>query len=166
MPKHQISLLSSWGVTSILVTLTGIQLSQLQINSLQHLNTRNFSTLLMIIHFLSMWKPLLDPYLGRSWICYCHNLSTYPNIIGATSNVSGLSNHLAVIFEVNLKPTRSIKPPHKVYFYNKANFDGLRKLMSDSWSAFFASKPEERSVEENWNMFETSLIAGMCHFIP
>ena len=24
----------------------------------------------MIIHFLSMWKPLLDPYLGRSWICY------------------------------------------------------------------------------------------------
>lgn len=38
-------------------------------------------------------------------------LSTYPNAISDTSNVSGLSDHLAVIFEVNLKPTRSVKPP-------------------------------------------------------
>ena len=38
--------------------------------------------------------------------------------------------------------------------------------MSDSSSAFFASKPEERSIEENWNMFKTSLTAGMCQFIP
>ena len=38
--------------------------------------------------------------------------------------------------------------------------------MSDSSSAFFALKPEERSIEENWNMFKTSLAAGMCQFIP
>jgi len=38
--------------------------------------------------------------------------------------------------------------------------------LSDSSSAFFASKPEERSFEENWNMFKTSLTAGMCQFIP
>ena len=67
-------------------------------------------------------------------------LATYPNAIGDTSNVSGLSDHLAVIFEVNLKPTRSVKPPHKVYLYNKANFDGLREFMSDSSSAFFCIK--------------------------
>ena len=93
-------------------------------------------------------------------------LAPYPNAIGDTSNVSGLSDHLAVIFEVNLKPTRSVKPPHKVYLYNKANFDGLTEFMSDSSSAFFASKPEERSIEENWNMFKTSLTAGMCQFTP
>ena len=81
-------------------------------------------------------------------------LSTYPNAISDTPNVSGMSDHLAVIFEVNLKPTRSVKPPHKVYLYNKANFDDLREFMSES------------SVEENWDMFKTSLIAGMCQFIP
>ena len=71
-------------------------------------------------------------------------LSTYPNAVGDTSNVSGLSDHLAVVFEINLKLTRSVKPPHKVYLYNKGSFDGLREFMSDSSSAFFASKPEER----------------------
>lgn len=63
-------------------------------------------------------------------------LSTYPHAISDTSNVSGLSDHLAVIFEVNLKPTRSVKPPYKVYLYNKANFDGLREFMSDSYLHF------------------------------
>ena len=67
-------------------------------------------------------------------------LSTYPNAISDTPNVSGMSDHLAVIFEVNLKPTRSVKPPHKVYLYNKANFDDLREFMSES------------SVEENWDL--------------
>ena len=93
-------------------------------------------------------------------------LTTYPNAISGTSNVTGLSDHLAVIFEVNLKPTRSVKPPHKVYLYNKANFDGLREFMSDLSSAFFASKPEEKSIEENWNMFKISLLTGMSQFIP
>ena len=94
-------------------------------------------------------------------------LAIYPNAISGTSNVTGLSDHLAVIFEVNLKPTRSVKPPHKVYLiYNKANFDGLRDFMSDSSYAFFASKPEEKSIEENWNMFKISLLTGMSQFIP
>ena len=90
-------------------------------------------------------------------------LTTYPNAVGDPSTITGLSDHLAVVFEVNLKPTRSVKPPHKVYLYNKANFPGLRTFMSDSSSTFFASKPEERSVEENWDMFKTSLTAGMSH---
>jgi len=59
-----------------------------------------------------------------------------------------------------------VKPPHKAYLYNKANLPGLRKFMSESSSTFFASKPEERSVEENWNMFKTSLTTGMVQFIP
>ena len=56
-------------------------------------------------------------------------LSTYPDAISDASNVSGLSDHLAVIFEVNLKPARSVKPPHNVYLYNKAKFDGLREFV-------------------------------------
>lgn len=92
--------------------------------------------------------------------------ATYPNAIGEPSSETGLSDHTAVIFEVNLKPTRSVTPPHKVYLYNKANLPGLRKFMSESSSTFFASKPEERSVDVNWNMFKTSLSTGMFQFIP
>ena len=52
-------------------------------------------------------------------------LSTYPNSVSNVFTSSGLSDHLAVIFEINLKPLRSTKPPHKAYIYKKANFDGL-----------------------------------------
>ena len=38
--------------------------------------------------------------------------------------------------------------------------------MSKSSSEFFASTPEARSVEENWNMFKTSSTSGMSQFIP
>ena len=41
-------------------------------------------------------------------------LSTYPNSVSNVSASSGLSDHLAVTFEINLKPYRLTKPPHKV----------------------------------------------------
>ena len=37
--------------------------------------------------------------------------------------------------------------------------------MSDS-SSFFSSNPEKRTVDENWDMFKTSLTTGMSQFIP
>lgn len=52
-------------------------------------------------------------------------LSTYPNSVSNVFMSSGWCNHLALIFEINLKPLRSTKPPHKAYIYKKANFDGL-----------------------------------------
>ncbi|XP_048586113.1 uncharacterized protein LOC125568277 [Nematostella vectensis] len=93
-------------------------------------------------------------------------LTTYPNVIVNTSTASGLSDHLAVIFEVNLKPSRSLKPPHKVYQYKKANFPDLCKFMSDSSTTFFSTNPEKRTVEENWVLFKTSLSTGISQFIP
>lgn len=42
-------------------------------------------------------------------------LSTFPNSVGDLSTTTGLIDQLAVIFEINLKPTNTSKPPHKVY---------------------------------------------------
>ena len=63
-------------------------------------------------------------------------LSTYPNSVSNVFTSSGLSDHLAVIFEINLKPLRSNKPPLKAYIYKKANFDGLNYFISKSSSEF------------------------------
>ncbi|PFX13965.1 putative RNA-directed DNA polymerase from transposon X-element [Stylophora pistillata] len=40
------------------------------------------------------------------------------------------------------------------------------KLTNYSSSKLFTSDPEKRTVEENWNMFKTSLTTGMSQFIP
>ena len=93
-------------------------------------------------------------------------LSTYPNSVQDITTACGISDHLAVVFEVNLKPTRTVKPPHKVYSYKKANFEGLNEHMRKSSSVFFSSNPQDRSVEENWNIFKKDLSDGMSQFIP
>ena len=93
-------------------------------------------------------------------------LSTYPNSVLNTTTVSGISDHLAVVFEVNLKQSRVVKPPHKIYNYKKADFNGLNDHMLNSSSLFFSSNPENRSVEENWISFKHALSDGINQFIP
>lgn len=92
-------------------------------------------------------------------------LSTYPNSVSNVSTSPGLSDHLAVTFEINLKPHRSTKPPHKVYVYKKANFDSLNDFISKS-SDFFASNPWGNSAEQNWNSFKHAVTSGISQFIP
>ena len=78
-----------------------------------------------------------------------------------------MSNHHIVNFELNLKPHRpATKPPHKVYIYKKANFDGLNDFITKSSYEFFASNPWENSVEQNWNTFKHAVTAGISQFIP
>ena len=93
-------------------------------------------------------------------------LSTYPNSVSNVFMSSGLRDHLAVIFEINLKPLRSTKPPHKAYIYKKANFDGLNDFISKSSSEFFASNPCGNPVEQNWNSFKHAVTTGISQFIP
>ena len=60
-----------------------------------------------------------------------------------------MSDHLAILFHLNVKDSRSFKPPHKIFDYKRAYFDGLRKSMSDSAETFFASAPQNFAVEDN-----------------
>ena len=61
-----------------------------------------------------------------------------------------MSDHLAILFHLNVKDSRSFKPPHKIFDYKRADFDGLRKSMYDSAETFFASAPQNFAVEDNW----------------
>jgi exonuclease III len=39
---------------------------------------------------------------------------------------SGMSDHSLVLFDVNARPTRVKKPPHKIFLYNKADPEGMK----------------------------------------
>ena len=77
-----------------------------------------------------------------------------------------MSDHLAILFHLNVKDSRSFKPPHKIFDYKRADFDDLRKSMSDSAETFFASAPQNFAVEDNWPLFKTTLTKGMVNYIP
>ena len=77
-----------------------------------------------------------------------------------------MSDHLAVLFNINIKAAKSPKPPHRVYVYKRANFDELNKSMLHSSEEFFASNPENFSVEENWSTFKSTLAKAINDYIP
>ncbi|XP_068723904.1 uncharacterized protein [Montipora capricornis] len=85
--------------------------------------------------------------------------SSYPHVISEVHSVPGMSDHLAILFHINVKVTRSLKPPHKV-------FEGLRKTMSGCAETFFASAPQNFAVEDNWSLFKTTLTQAMLNYIP
>ena len=72
-----------------------------------------------------------------------------------------MNDHLAVLFNINIKEAKSPKPPHK-----RANFDGLNESMLHSSEEFCASNPENFSVEENWSTFKSTLAKAINDYIP
>ena len=56
------------------------------------------------------------------WTSYS---ASNPNIVTSVEVVPGMSDHLAILTTVNIRPKAHTKPPHKVYRYKSANFDGV-----------------------------------------
>lgn len=92
--------------------------------------------------------------------------SSYPNVISHIA--TEMSDHLAILFQIkfNVKASRLFKPPHKIFDYKRADFDGLSKSMSNSEENFLASAPQNFAVEDNWSLFKTTLIKAMVNYIP
>ena len=91
--------------------------------------------------------------------------SSYPHVISDVHTVPGMSDHLVILFYINVKAARSFLPPHKVFDYKRADFEGLKKTMSDSAENFFASAPQNFAVEDNWSLFKTTLTKAMVNYI-
>ena len=75
--------------------------------------------------------------------------SSYPNVISDVHTIPGMSDHLAILFRINVIDSRSFKPPHKIFDHKRVDFDGLKKSMSDSAENVLASAPQNFAVEDN-----------------
>ena len=76
-----------------------------------------------------------------------------------------MSDHLAVLTTLDVRPKPYIKAPHKVHLYKRGNFDGLREDMSNM-SQSFLLKASTRSTNENWTVFKESLTDAIKKHIP
>ena len=54
-------------------------------------------------------------------------LSSVPSLVSNAQVKSGMRDHDIVLFNINVKPKRFSRPPHKVYLYDKADMTALRK---------------------------------------
>ena len=81
--------------------------------------------------------------------------TTQPDLIKGTYVVPGMSDHNAVIWDINFKTKPSLNPPRSVYLiYKCADMGGLQEQLRNSHTSFQASDPSTKSVEENWTQFK------------
>ncbi len=52
------------------------------------------------------------------------------NIISNIRMDTGVSDHLILLFDMNMQPKRQNKPPHKAYTYKKADNEGLTSWLN------------------------------------
>ncbi len=111
----------------------------------------------------NMQQEVSRPESGK---CLDLVITNKPTTIDNCTTIPGMSDHNAVRFNVNTKPQRAEKPPHKVYQYNKCDIEGLKNELTKITVEFFSSNPAARSVNENWTLFRSKVLEAMDKFIP
>ena len=92
--------------------------------------------------------------------------TTHPDLIVNTFVVPGMSEHSAVICDINFKLTPPKVPQRTVYVYKKADMEGLKLDLEQSFETLLASEPSKKTVEENWVDFKTTLVSTSKKHIP
>ena len=93
--------------------------------------------------------------------------STNPNLVSRIEVVPGMSDHLAVLTTLDVRPKQhSNKLSHTVYKYKSANFEGLRADMAAYAAMFLMENPTSRTTEENWKSFKSALHQAIIKQVP
>jgi hypothetical protein len=89
-----------------------------------------------------------------------------PDLIKDTTVSSGQSDHDIVTANIPLRLCYKKQPGRKVYDFKKGNHEAFIQDMKSFISRFFDSKPEDRSVEENWCLFKNTLLSTAEKHFP
>ena len=72
-------------------------------------------------------------------------LCSSPNLVKSVEVIPGMSDHRAVLTTLDVRPKPYIKKPHNVLLYRKADFEGLRRDMSDFSQLFLSPGMDSRT---------------------
>lgn len=79
-------------------------------------------------------------------------------VTSAANVVPGISDHDAVLFEVDQSLKYLSKPKRKIYqFHKKKNFEKLKENLNNLKTKYLSSSPQLKSVNENWEFFSRIL---------
>ena len=62
-----------------------------------------------------------------------------------------MSDHDAVICDINLRANPPANPKRNFYLYKRADMEGLRRKLKERFEQFEASRPETKFIRENWD---------------
>ena len=77
-----------------------------------------------------------------------------------------MSDHDAVIYDINLRANSPPNPERNVYLYKRADMEGLQRKLKERFEQFEASRPETKSIRANWDQFKADIYNSINEFIP
>ena len=77
-------------------------------------------------------------------------ITSSPNLIENIQAVPGISDHLAIIFDVNLKPHIPRKSSRRVYQFHKTDNISLKMKAKVVLDKFIKSDPTKNDINTNW----------------
>ena len=92
-------------------------------------------------------------------------LTTNSSPVNSVNILPGLSDHNIIKSEVSVKPKVIKQKPRKVHLYNRANWESFRSFMA-SFSSNFIPDLTNKTVEQAWSLFKSTLHEGINKFIP
>ncbi|XP_019628840.1 PREDICTED: uncharacterized protein LOC109473420 [Branchiostoma belcheri] len=92
-------------------------------------------------------------------------LTNRPAQINRTQVIPGISDHLAVYTELEVKPLRRRQIPRKVPIYAKANWEGFREFANNLADKVRAAEPSS-NINHLWNILKNGLLEGIKTYIP
>ena len=92
-------------------------------------------------------------------------LTNKPGLIKSSHSVSGISDHCAVVTELDIDPPYRSTKPRPVHQFKNANWEAIRQQIRSCWTSFSKKSPS-RSVNENWLKLKSILNQCLDKFIP
>ena len=117
-----------------------------------------------LLHDNSLEQMVTEPTRGDNTLDLV--ITNTPFLVPRIHTIPGMSDHEAVFFELKCRVLRNIKKPHKVLLYNQANYDEMKNDLKETSSTIQSMKSENKSADELWNYFETSLHATIDKNVP
>ena len=93
-------------------------------------------------------------------------ITSSPNLIENIQAVPGISDHLAIIFDVNLKPHIPKKPSRKVYQFHKADKISLKMKAKAVFYKFMKSGRTKNDINTNWCTIKSILNNLLNGYVP
>ena len=92
-------------------------------------------------------------------------ITNKPGLIKSSHSVPGISDHCAVVTELDIDPPYRRTKPRPVRQFKKANWEAIRQQIRSCWTSFSENSPS-RSVNENWLKLKSILNQCLNKFIP
>ena len=94
------------------------------------------------------------------------HITSSPNLIENIQAVPGISDYLAIIFDVNYKPHIPRKPSRKVYQFNKADKISLTMKAKAVLEKNIKSDPTKNDINTNWCTIKSILNNLLNDYVP